>query len=212
VAPFLILVIGELLLLLSSSQIKRNAAISVGILALFSIIPSSYLGKQVSSVSEIIPNREISRKVNDIGLALSTGMDIQVDDNEDITTIEGRAARYPMLINIFLNNMIIGSGNRGNPHIFWLDILAMYGIVGFLPLVLLLYKFMRAMIVNIKQPLRVYVVSSALLFITLGLMKAIAGSLMYIVPFFIVPAYFYNESHNKSVKLVLDEYSNHLSK
>ena len=103
--------------------------------------------------------------------------------------ISGRYARYPLLMQSFLSNPIWG-GKEWNGHLFWMNKLAVYGLLGTLPFIYIIYYYVK----NIKyfdDEFSFYFLLSIFSIIGLGLMKALMGRELWYTFFIILPGFYY---------------------
>ena len=122
---------------------------------------------------------------------------IENPDMEDTSSgVSGRAQRYPMLWSVFKASPIFGDANydsdfdyamaRGG-HLFWMSRLALWGIIGFMGFIYLLYINFKQIYLIIPQYYRYYYLLSVLSFIILGLMKSINMLESALVLYVIIP-------------------------
>ena len=113
--------------------------------------------------------------------------------DEARTGIEGRASRIKYNLQEFFKSPFIGLGRQSNAHIYWLNLLAQFGLIGVLPLIMIIRsqirKHTRAMM---HESLFTYYLTMGA-FVVLGFMKAMGGYIMFIIPLFLVPALIYHE-------------------
>ncbi len=87
----------------------------------------------------------------------------------------------------FVKSPIIGTGKEGNAHLFWLNILAQFGLVGLLPLIFIIWLQSKKNTKFLSEDILFTYYLSIASFIMLGLMKALGGYPMYLTLFFIIP-------------------------
>jgi len=123
-------------------------------------------------------------KMNDMAQFLSKG-----------GTIEGtgtgtRAGRYPILWSEFISSPIWGGG-EGNNHLFWMNKLALFGLLGTIPFIYFFYKFIKNNLKYYDKEYSFYFLLSMLSIIFLGLVKAHSGYDVWFVFFCIIPGFYY---------------------
>lgn len=178
--------------MLGSKRIKRSVIISGIVLLIILLIPTSYYSGLLSSASTYFePNSETYSKLNDLSSFVS-------DDYEpDATGAGGRLARYPLLTNAFLATPFLGHytspeitdiGPGG--HLYWMNKLTIFGILGFVPFLLIHYIFIRSSLRYVNKEYLFYYLISVVSIIILGLFKNLAGREMWFVYFVILPGFF----------------------
>jgi len=187
VAPFLLLIVFLFLAILGRRRLKSNIVILCILLAMFIVTPKKIIGNIFYGFSDIVPNRELSTKLNEIGIGFTEGFELVTYDYEATTGIEGRASRIKYNLLDFIKSPIIGTGKQGNAHLFWLNILAQFGLVGLLPLIFIIWLQIKKNTKFLSEDILFTYYLSIASFIMLGLMKALGGYEMYLIPFFIIP-------------------------
>ncbi len=187
VAPFLILIIVLSLAILGRRRLKSNVVILCIILGLFFVTPKRIIGNIFYGFSDIVSNKEMSTKLNEIGIAFTEGIELVTYEYEASTGIEGRAARIKYNLLDFVKSPIIGTGKQGNAHLFWLNMLAQFGLMGILPLIYIIWLQIKKNAKSLSEDILFTYYLSMASFIVLGLLKAIGGYPMYLITFFIIP-------------------------
>ncbi len=187
VAPFLILIIVLILAILGRRRLRSNLVILCIIIGLFFVTPKRIIGNIFYGFSDIVPNQELSSKLNEIGIAFTEGIELVTYEYEASTGIEGRAARIKYNLLDFVRSPIIGKGRQGNAHLFWLNILAQFGLIGILPLIYIIWLQIKKNAKSLSEDILFTYYLSMASFIVLGLLKSISGYPMYLITFFIIP-------------------------
>ncbi len=187
VAPFLLLIVFLFLAILGRRRLKSNIVILCILLAMFIVTPKKIIGNMFFSFSDLVPNREMSTKLNEIGIGFTGGFELVTYEYEATTSIEARAARIKYNLLDFIKSPIIGTGKEGNAHLFWLNILGQFGLVGLLPLIFIIWLQIRKNTKLLSEDIMFTYYLSIASFIMLGLMKAVGGYPMFLIPFFIIP-------------------------
>lgn len=182
-ANILISVVVILLCLVGSVNRKRSLiAIFIFVFGL-SLIPIQYYSTLFLFFSDqFSTDSDLHIKLRDLGAYLVTG---GVD-----TEAGSRAQRFPMLMKIFLSNPICGGG-EGNHHMYWMNKLAVFGILGTLPFVMFVMKFVRASANRFRKEFVYFFVLSIMAIIALGFMKALVGRNLWYTFFLLVPGCYY---------------------
>ena len=187
VAPFLILIIVLILAILGRRRLKSNVVILCIILGLFFVTPKRIIGNIFYGFSDIVPNEEFSTKLNEIGISFTEGIELVTYDEQASTGIEGRAARIRYNLLDFVRSPIIGTGKEGNAHLFWLNILAQFGLIGILPLIYIIWLQIKKNAKLLSEDILFTYYLTMASFIALGLLKAMGGYPMYLITFFVIP-------------------------
>lgn len=188
VAPFLLSIVILLLAVLGRRRIKANLALLLILLAIYIVTPKSWIGNLFYAASNAVENREISTKLSEIGYGFSEGFELVNYEDEAVTGVEGRASRILYNLKNFSKSPFIGTGRQANAHLYWLNLLAQFGLIGVIPLVFILVALFRKNLASMRPEswFTYYLTIGA--FIALGLMKAMGGYLTFIIPAFLVPA------------------------
>lgn len=208
VAPLFMGVVLLFLGFLGRRRFSANRWLIMTILLLFFIIPGRFWGGLIFSVGDVIKNREVRTKVYDLGIFLSEGSGIEETGEWESSTnlMETRLARAPRSIETFLKSPLIGVGELEDDlaaieHLFWLGMLAQFGILGAFPLVWLFIYTIRRNLARFDEEYKYYYLVAVLGYIGLGFIKVTGGWLMYLMIFFLVPnmLYYYGtkaQEHN----------------
>ena len=180
---------------LGSKRIKISILLVSIFIIISIIIPANYYAKVLDSLSHY------SNSTSDIHLKLNDMSDFLETGNMENTGIGGRASRYPDLFAGFIKAPILGTSFKNNNlyvstggHLFWMNKLAILGILGFL-------LYFHVYLFNITYNIRHFFKNTVVLFyyflsisaiISLGLMKNLVGRETWIMCFFIIPGTFYS--------------------
>jgi hypothetical protein len=161
---------------------KLNVSILVAMVSIlfFLIIPKTFYSDLLFGVTKYFdPSSDIYFKINDLALFTEQGYG-------DLTGVEARTARYPILFDLFLSNPLLGYSftdfqgeQAGIGHIYWINKLAVYGLVGFIPFVILFYRIINENMRRFDTEYKYYYLVSVFGIIALGMMKALAGREMW---------------------------------
>lgn len=194
VAPFLLSIVFFVLAVLGRRRFKTNLLLMVAFFTIYIIIPKTTIANSVGYIANIVPNTEISNKLEDVSSAMSGGFEI-VEQDKAKGSIEGRASRIGLNLEFFFKNPVIGTGrSSAGEHIYWLHLLAQFGLIGAWPM----YRFVYKTYFKESQPMpenfKFYYFLSYFCFICLGFLKAMGGISMFIIPLFLAPGMAYIES------------------
>jgi len=187
VAPFLLGLVLLFLALVGRRRFRANLSIIFMVLVIVVLIPNSVKANLLYDIAASVPNRDLSYKMNEIGQTLEYGFDLVTYDDEASTSIEGRASRIRYNLRDFLLSPIIGTGKESNGHIYWLNLLAQFGIIGIIPLIMMIILQTKRMTGAILPETKFTYALTIMSFVMLGFMKAVAGYSMFLIPFFVVP-------------------------
>lgn len=185
VANILVAFIIIILSLLGRKNFKKSIGIYIILLIIIAAIPSHIYAELFYNVANIFDTKsEIYFKLNEMGTFFITGG--TVENN----AISYRYARYPLLMQSFLSNPLWG-GKEWNGHLFWMNKLAVYGILGTLPFIYIIYYYVKKNIKYFNDEFSFYFLLSIFSIIGLGLMKALCGRELWYTFFIILPGFFY---------------------
>jgi hypothetical protein len=130
------------------------------------------------------PDSEIYFKLTDIAQVIDAGY-LNYD-----SAVGFRAARYPVLFSSFLDNPIIG-GDIWNGHLYWMNKLATYGILGFIPIALIIKVQVQENLQIFDDSFSYYYLTAIISVIFLGFMKALGGREIWITLLFLLPSMYF---------------------
>lgn len=174
-APILMAALCLLFALAGRKRLGASILASAVLMLVIVIVPTSAKSDFFYSISDVVTQKDLSRKMKDIGYVIETG----IDTSNPMSTVEYRARRIPRNLAAFATNPIFGTGYETNAHLFWLNRLAQVGLLGTIPLVLILYRHLRLCLKRCDPYYRFYFWVSCLLFIALGFIKNISGPMFY---------------------------------
>lgn len=185
-APILMAALCLLFALAGRKRLGASILASAVLLLVIVIVPTSVKSDFFYSISNVVTQKDLSRKMRDIGYVIETG----IDTSNPMSTVEHRAERIPQNLKAFATNPLFGTGYEIDSHIFWLNRLAQVGLLGTLPLILILFHHMKLCIRRCDPYIRFYMLVSFLLFIVLGFMKNTTGRMFY-YPLLLIPGMYY---------------------
>lgn len=177
----------------SSRQSKKLMISMVLFFILFIVIPASFYSNMFVSLGSYFDhNSIIYYKLNDFAVF------IENPDYESITDAGGRVARYPLLYEAFIANPLLGDASYTSPfnieaggHLFWMNKLAIWGILGFALFVYMLYQLYKNIRSIFDDDFGFYYFLSVVAFIMLGLMKTIAGRETFLILIVVIPGLYF---------------------
>jgi hypothetical protein len=118
----------------------------------------------------------------------------------------GRAQRFPLLLKSFLSNPLTG-GEYWNGHMFWMNKLAVFGLLGSIPIFAIMYYGFRFTSKLFDKEFNFYYVLSVFSIVTLGFLKNLTGAELWVTTFVILPGLYYMPliKKNKKQKVLYKE-------
>lgn len=179
--------------LLGSRKIRRSLIISGIILSLIILIPKNvYSDLLIRASSYFKPESDVYFKLNDMSTFIELGPGL----NETETGY--RVSRYSLLWEGLKINPITGFYNSGSTkdislgfHIYWMYKLTIYGLLFFIPFILIFYIHFKNCIKQFEKEFTFYFLLSIFSGIGLGLMKSLFGTDFWGMLFFVIPGLYY---------------------
>lgn len=204
-ANILISVFIIILSLMGSKHTNRIIILSSLLIIIVLFIPIKSYSDLLISISLMFPSdSEIYYKLNDLAKLIIIG-------GYSESGIFMRAERYPMLIDSFYANPLLGHFLSGltndiseGGHLHWMYKLAVYGLLGSVPFFYIIYKFIKNSLSYFDKEFAFYFLISVFSIIILGLMKTLAGRETWYMFFIIAPGLYYlqllknNKKNNNS--------------
>ncbi len=154
------------------------------VIGFISFIPNQFYADMLRSLSEVAPAEILHDRLYDLSIVIeSSEQGLEGTD----THMEKRAERIPFLLSQIAQSPFLGGG-ESTGHVFWLDRLSVFGIVGIIPWIILFYVFIRETKLVIDKEYYLYFYLSLFSFIFIGFMKNNGGVLVYFFSFFMVSA------------------------
>ncbi|KAF5073308.1 hypothetical protein DSECCO2_192860 [anaerobic digester metagenome] len=173
-------VFALILALMGFEQFAKYKLLIV-IIGIFLIaIPSSFYANLANYIASTLDSEILSSRISDFGDTISSDSYV-----EEETHTSRRAERIPFLLSEFIRSPIIGGG-QSSGHVFWLDHLSLYGIVGAAPWLYLLVSIYKR-IKNLISKNFYYFQIAFLAFLLLGFFKNSGNREQYIILFFALP-------------------------
>jgi len=172
----------------------KSAIPSFLLIVLLIAIPDSYYSDFFMKVSHNFnPSSDIHSKLMDLSIYIES--DQYFEGSEGIA---GRASRYPVMLSLFLTNPLFGYSvtgevavTYGGEHLYWINRLAVYGLLGFIPYLMFFYFHNKKIYKLFNNQYQFYFLISLLSLFALGFMKVLTGREMWFGIFFVIPALYY---------------------
>ncbi|MEZ5146692.1 MAG: hypothetical protein R2759_06320 [Bacteroidales bacterium] len=173
---------------------RQNIIVISTFIILFFVIPKSlYADLLLSLSSNFDPNSETYYKLTDMSKFFESRGDFYGSGTG------GRVARYPLLYEALSDQPILGyfSGDHTKDideggHLYWMNRLAIFGIVGFIFYFIFHLNFVKSMLKYFNEEYTFYYLVSVFAFFGLGLMKALAGREFLVLTLFCYPGYIFS--------------------
>jgi len=198
-ANILISVFVIILSLISSNNRIKYFVFTVLLILFLLLIPYEFYISLLLNINSLFPsNSDIHFKINDLIKYFTYIGSID-------TSLGARAARYPQLLQSFTASPIWGHYLSNQPdtniayggHLYWMNKLAVYGLIGTLPILFIIYRFLKNNLSYFNREYSVYFLLSFLSIMALGLMKALSRNQMWYMLFVILPGMYYLPLLNK---------------
>lgn len=181
-------------------KFKSRLYVPIIIVCILLFVLNEFTAEILFFISEQLSEGGLKSKLDDLSLTIRM-MDFNPEESD--THFAGvRLALTLQSLHGFLANPLIGTGEQGG-HAYWLDRLAMFGLIGWFPVLLIFYqqvKLQKRTLLKVHYP---YFVVSVYAIILLGVLKGnIVSQQTMLVLFFIVPGIFLLEKNlnSKSMK------------
>lgn len=187
--------IGLILAIGGTNRLKTSVILVSLLLLIIIFTPRSFISDLLASFSNIFSGSVLQERLYDLSIAINQGF------GSTDTHAGMRAARIPFLLNEFSKSPIIGSG-ESTGHVFWLDRLSMYGLIGIIPWILIITYQIKFNLKNLNKEFQFYYLISIIAFIALGFYKNTGGKEVFFSIFLIIPGlnylyYLYKPQINK---------------
>jgi hypothetical protein len=192
-ANIIISVLAIIFSLFGSRRIRRSLIYVGIILSLLILTPKNVYSDLLIGASRYFkPESDVYYKLNDMAAFVKLG-EVSAE-----TAAGERVERYPLLWEGFKANPLTGFNNSNSTlhiepggHLYWMNKLTVYGILGFIPFILIFYFYIRRVIKQFDPEFTFYFLLSVFSGIGLGLMKNLAGTDFWYMFFFIIPSMYY---------------------
>ena len=185
---------GIILVSLYGRKGQRHSLVLISFLvAAFLLIPTYlYTDLLVSIGSLFDPDSVVYAKLTDMAVYITSG-------DRYATGAGGRADRYPMLLEAFSRNPFFGYYAASDhsktivrgAHLFWMSRLAILGIFGIIPILLIHISYIKTAIKHFNKDFTFYFLLSVFAILSYGLIKNIAGRETWLTYFVILPGMYF---------------------
>lgn len=162
---------------------RRDIYRLLGILIIAILLPRAFTSSFFYTSAEIIDVPEISERFIDAGHTIQNP---DIDFYGSAEHSGRRLGRIPLLLESFAKSPLIGS-DFSTGHVAWLDMLSLYGLLGFLPWFMLIYNNTRWTIRKLPKNYIPYYLLSSMAFISMGFLKSTGGYHVWIFWLLILP-------------------------
>lgn len=131
--------------------------------------------------ARLLDESTIQNRLVDLGISLQQGLGVAE------THIDYRFNRIPFLIESFFQRPIFGGG-KSLGHNWWLDRLSLFGLIGVIPWILLLWYQIKYNLKLFHEKNKIYYLITMVLFISMGFIKNMGQQQTMIFLFFIIPS------------------------
>lgn len=174
-------------------KLNKNFFLKLSLAVIFVAVSSVFLSELIYSITEKMEASSVVKRLNDIAFTLDNGF------VEDSYFVSERLGRTQSSIDLFFINPIFGSGESSG-HAYWIDRLALIGIIGFLfyaNIFVKSYKFNS----NFFSHSISYYQLIYFIIIIFGVIKNMSSFEIWFTPLFFAPCILWLEN-SKSKKLV----------
>lgn len=184
-AQILVFVFTFVFALIGSQKMLKTRLFFMLLLIGLIVAPAHWKASFFYKGADVFSTEQVRVRLNAIGDAVQYGVDLDSPQTE----AESRLARAPLAYQYFTISPMWGSKivDPSVGHLFWLNLIAVYGIIGFLPLIYLFLVNFKYVYQIIPDYYRYYYILSIASFIALGMMKNMEGKEMMFIMFFAVP-------------------------
>jgi hypothetical protein len=182
-------VLFTLIAFMVGKNLKKSLLIGVVFIALFATVLNIQIAGIIHEFSDMYTGSTLGSRLDDLGQTIEL-RDYNPVSGKTYTSTE-RILRAYISLQSFLKNPIIGGGDSAG-HAHWLDTLALYGILGFFPWILIFRDQIRINSRIINDDFLVYYKLSFLSFILFGLFKAgLNAPQVMLSVFFLIPGMYF---------------------
>ena len=191
----LVAIFITILSIMGTKKRKKNLLFILLFTTILLTISGSFYSKIFTTLGSIFEEgQEISNKFYDFARFFE-------DPELDSTTGAGsRAERYPLLFKALISNPLLGYTSQQSSlnislgaHLYWMNLLALWGIPGFLFWILLLRRIYKTILSTfINAEIRYYFFLTLIAFIMIGLTKRISGREPWLFMIVVIPGLFFS--------------------
>ena len=191
-----ILVFGLVGFIISHFILYKKFWLKASLAVLFAIFFSAFLSEMIYSITENMQASSVVKRLNDIAFTLDEGF---VDDSYFVSE---RLGRTQSSIDIFFKNPIFGGGESSG-HAYWIDRLALSGIIGFILYVNIFIKSYKLNSRLFPHDVKYY---QLIYFIILlfGVIKNMTAVEIWFTPLFLAPCLLWFENKKSGSSLLIN--------
>ena len=202
--PLLLMFMGILLIpfihRIGNLRVVLRASILIFFLA---PLLSGFIALMLYGVSDLIQSPTISPRIENVAMRMDGTLaetNLEHDDDLSLSDENKYLGAYELRAikswRSFLKNPVIGGGRAGN-HNFFVDVLAKYGIIGFVIIFNVFKRLYRAAVRSVENIELQKVYNFAfILFIILGILKTYSLLSFFVFIFFIFPTFINSAARN----------------
>lgn len=186
---FLFASVGLFFVLIGRDNFQKNKKLIIFIGILLLIIPQTFYTGLLNGVNNFIsPESTLHNRLSDLSLSI---------EGDEETHGKRRMERVPYLLSEISKNPVTGGGDSTG-HVYWLDLLSLYGILAFVPYILIFYFFIKYCYSHIPDGYKYFYLISCIFFIANGFIKNSGGDIVFYSVFLIMPGFGVVEKYKNS--------------
>ena len=200
IANIIIASIILIVAILGAEKFKKKIIIYGLLGVIFLAIPTRFWVEGFQNLSALFePGSLLNYRFQDLAFYIENP---EIAENSSRTAAAGRAARYPMLLNAFMENPFLGDASYGSnfsyeliqgTHLYWMSRLALWGLWGFIGYIFILRSIFKPVINMFDSNFKFYYQLSLLSVVALGLIKNLGGREPYIMLLIIIPGLYLSQ-------------------
>lgn len=167
-----------------SKNFKTKLVITICLLVFF----YSSLSESLKNIADSLPESSVSVRLRDISQTIKENN--YNTKTSDSYFVSERLSRTEYSLDMFLASPIIGSG-KASGHSFWLDRLALYGLVGFIPIIMTIISSIKLNICRFSYSYRMYYYLALSMMVLFGSIKNMSLTEIFIGFIFLMPGIYY---------------------
>ncbi|MCK9218048.1 MAG: hypothetical protein M0P77_09060 [Firmicutes bacterium] len=214
-ANILFVLLFTVMAFISAKNRKRTIIILIALSLIVVSIPNNVYVKTLNNLSKNTSNlEEVSFKMTELAVYIEKGGQVNHSDN----AVAGRAERFPMLLKVFKNSPFLGcffqndiTNNGYNPlggHLYWMNKLAVTGIIGFIFFLSIIIVFLKNELNYMQGNYRYYFILAMLSILSYGIFKNLGSREVWYAYFIIIPGIYYLPLLNKKKEDIIDNNEN----
>ncbi len=191
--------VGLIFAMLGVRRFGTSLVLTVVFALISFFLPRDFLAYGFGYAAEVSQGETMAARLTDLSVTMEEG--VSVAD----THTARRAERIPFLLRYIIRSPFIGGG-PSTGHSFWLDRFSMYGILGMLPFFFIYrYQFLRNNSL-FSETYKFYYLLTLLIFITMGIMKNMAGAHFTLSFLLLIPGIYHTDLFDKTQYIIHDSF------